>query len=75
MRAFVVCAFVLFTLATAPAFAEEECKCKGCGCAGGSGWRGPDGACVSSAKLAEVCGTPPSAHCKKEAAQQVCFKK
>jgi hypothetical protein len=74
MRAFTICALVLFSL-SAPATAAEECKCKGCGCAGGSGWRGPDGSCVPSAKLTEVCGTPPAAPCKQEAAKQVCFKK
>jgi hypothetical protein len=76
MRAFAVCALVLFSLlALAPALAADDCKCKGCGCQGGSGWRGPNGSCVSTAKLSDVCGTPPGAPCKKEAAERVCFKK
>jgi hypothetical protein len=51
--------FLLFP-APSPAVAEEICRCKGCGCKGGSGWRGPDGFCVSQTKLAEVCGTRPA---------------
>jgi hypothetical protein len=73
MRAFAVCALVLFALLV-PAVADD-CKCKGCGCQGGSGWRGPDGSCVSTAKLADVCGTPPGAPCKYEGAPLVCPKK
>ena len=55
------------------AVAEEACRCKGCGCKGGSGWRGPDGFCVSQAKLAEICGTPAGTPCKQEAAPRICF--
>ena len=55
------------------AFAEEVCRCKGCGCKGGSGWRGPDGFCVSQTKLPEICGTPAGTPCKQEAAPRVCF--
>lgn len=54
------------------AFAQEVCRCKGCGCKGGPGWRGPEGTCVSQAKLAEICGSPPSAPCVQEAAPRVC---
>ena len=57
------------------AFAQDACRCKGCGCKGGPGWRGPDGTCVSKAKLALVCGTPPGTPCKEEAASRVCFGK
>lgn len=57
------------------AFAQDACRCKGCGCKGGSGWRGPDGTCVSKAKLALTCGTPPGTPCKEEAASRVCFGK
>jgi hypothetical protein len=57
--------FLLFP-APSPAVAEEICRCKGCGCKGGSGRRGPDGFCVSQTKLAEVCGTPAAAPCKQE---------
>ena len=61
--------------APSTALAEEACRCKGCGCKGGSGWRGPDGACVSTGKLEEICGAPPNAACKQEAAPRVCFGK
>ena len=57
------------------AFAQDACRCKGCGCKGGSGWRGPDGFCISQGKLAEVCGTPAGAPSKQEAAPRVCFGK
>ena len=57
------------------AAAKAPCQCKGCGCKGGSGWRGPDGTCVSQAKLADVCGTPAGTPCKQEAAPRVCFGK
>ena len=55
------------------AYAQEACRCKGCGCKGGPGWRGPEGTCVSQAKLAEICGSPPGAPCMKEAATRICF--
>lgn len=58
-----------------PAFAQDSCRCQGCGCKGGPGWRGPSGYCVSKAKLAEVCGSPPSAPCTQEAAERVCHSK
>lgn len=61
--------------AVSPAQAQESCRCKGCGCRGGPGWRGPDGYCVSQAKLAEVCGSPAGTPCKQEAAARVCFGK
>lgn len=79
MRALATSAIVMISLvfltvpAPSTAFAEEACRCKGCGCKGGPGWRGPDGACVSTAKLAEICGSPPGAACKQEAATRVCF--
>ena len=53
MRALIAAAFLLISFAffalPAPstAFADDACRCKGCGCKGGSGWRGPDGFCVS----------------------------
>jgi hypothetical protein len=56
-----------------PAFAQEVCRCQGCGCKGGPGWRGPEGTCVSKAKLAEICGSPPGAPCKQEAAARICL--
>ncbi len=60
------------TLPSTPAVAEEVCRCKGCGCKGGPGWRGPEGTCISQAKLAEICGSPAGAPCVKEAATRVC---
>jgi hypothetical protein len=57
------------------ALAQEACRCKGCGCKGGPGWRGPDGACVSKAKLAEICGSPAGTPCTQEAAARVCYGK
>jgi hypothetical protein len=68
-----------FSLLSAPsvstALTQESCRCKGCGCKGGPGWRGPDGFCVSQAKLAEVCGSPAGTPCKQEATSRVCFGK
>jgi hypothetical protein len=65
--------FLAFSIPPAPAaLAQETCRCKGCGCKGGPGWRGPEGTCVSQAKLAEICGSPPGAPCTKEAATRVC---
>jgi hypothetical protein len=55
------------------AHAQEACRCKGCGCKGGPGWRGPEGTCISQAKLAEICGSPPGTPCVKEAATRICF--
>jgi len=79
MRALAISAMILISLgftgllAPSTAIAQEVCRCKGCGCKGGPGWRGPDGACVSTAKLAEICGTPAGTPCKQEAAARVCF--
>jgi hypothetical protein len=81
MRAFMAGALILISFmflsfpASSTAFAQESCRCKGCGCKGGPGWRGPDGFCVSTAKLAAVCGTPPGTPCKQEAAARVCYGK
>jgi hypothetical protein len=81
MRSVIASGLVLisfgFLMIPAPstAVAQGICRCKGCGCKGGSGWRGPDGFCVSQGKLAEVCGTPAAAPCKQEAAPRVCFGK
>ena len=81
MRLVFAAIFALFVLSLSsppsvlPAFAQEACRCKGCGCKGGSGWRGPDGACVSKAKLAEICGSPAGTPCTQEAAARVCYGK
>ena len=76
MRASLFSAFALVFLASiVPAFSAEDCRCKGCGCKGGAGWRGPDGACVQKAALNQICGNPAGAPCKHEAAARVCFGK
>jgi hypothetical protein len=81
IRTLIVGLFVVFSLSLASvpqvsmAVAQEGCSCKGCGCKGGPGWRGPEGTCVSKAKLAAICGSPPAAPCLQEAAVQVCFGK
>ena len=78
MRALITMSIFLISLAflappaSIPAFAEEACRCKGCGCKGGPGWRGPKGYCVSTASLAKICGSPPGAPCTQEAAERVC---
>jgi hypothetical protein len=79
MRCLIAGVLILFScwlvsLSAAPeALAQEACRCKGCGCKGGPGWRGPEGTCVSKAALAQICGSPPGAPCKQEAAARVCF--
>ena len=55
-----------------PGFSRSECRCIGCGCNGGSGWRTRGGSCVSHANLTRDCGSPPSLRCTHEGAQQVC---
>ena len=81
MRALAISAIVMISLgfmalsAPSTGLAQEVCRCKGCGCKGGPRWRGPDGACVSTTKLAEICGSPAGAPCKQEAAARVCFGK
>ncbi len=81
MRALATSAIIMISLlflampVPSTAFAEQACRCKGCGCKDDSGWRGPAGACVSTGKLEEICGSPPGAACKQEAAPRVCFGK
>jgi hypothetical protein len=81
MRALTAAVFVLISLgffslpATSTAAADDACRCKGCGCKGGPGWRGPDGFCVSQSKLEAICGSPPGTPCKQEGAPRVCFGK
>jgi hypothetical protein len=56
-----------------PSFARSsDCRCQGCGCKGGSGWRDQAGRCVSNANLTRDCGSPPSTRCTHEGARQVC---
>ena len=71
---------VLFSMIAMPivvpaAAADDACRCQGCGCKGGAGWRGPDGSCVPRASLAQTCGSPAGAPCKQEDAQRICFGK
>lgn len=81
MRALATSIMILISLlflalpGSSAALADAACRCKGCGCKGGSGWRGPDGTCVSTGKLEDICGSPPGASCKQEAAPRVCFGK
>ncbi len=44
----------------------ERPACRGCGCKGGPGYRGPDGRCVGFKALDKVCGIPPETHCTFE---------
>jgi hypothetical protein len=67
MRASLFSALALVFLASIVPASADDCRCKGCGCKGGAGWRGPDGACVQKAALNQVCGTPAGAPCKHEA--------
>ena len=41
-------------------------ECRGCGCAGGTGYRGSDGQCVRAADLRRVCGAEPTQLCRFE---------
>jgi hypothetical protein len=62
-------AFVLLALATATAVATgcpDRPACKGCGCKGGPGYRGPDGRCVGFKTLNKICGNPPELKCTFE---------
>lgn len=65
--------FIPYAMVQVSAQAAPGCSCKGCGCRGGPGWRGPEGTCVSKAKLASICGSPAGAPCNHKAAEQVCF--
>lgn len=62
----------IMALAVAAAFhqapaAHAACPdrpaCRGCGCKGGPGYRGPDGKCVGFKALYKVCGNPPETRC------------
>ncbi|MGE5259870.1 MAG: hypothetical protein ACM3MH_03215 [Actinomycetota bacterium] len=75
MRAMPIVLILFPIFALSPAFADDACRCQGCGCKGGTGWRGPDGACVPRTSLAQICGSPAGAPCKQENAPRVCFGK
>lgn len=70
VRAFllVFCLFSLpaMTATTAHARCPDRPACKGCGCKGGPGYRGPDGRCVGFKQLSKVCGNPPETFCTFE---------
>lgn len=50
----------------AMAACPDRPACRGCGCKGGPGYRGPDGRCVGFKDLAKVCGDPPETRCAFE---------
>ena len=50
----------------------DVCRCQGCGCKGGPGWRDANGHCVGKRNMTERCGSPPSTRCTYEGARQVC---
>ncbi len=41
----------------------ERPACHGCGCKGGTGYRGPNGDCVGFRQLEATCGPAPHARC------------
>jgi hypothetical protein len=57
------------------AVASADCRCMGCGCMGGSGWRDNTDRCVGRNELRRVCGNPPSKNCRYEGAKQICDSK
>ncbi len=56
---------VLLISGCLPAMAKcpDRPPCKGCGCKGGPGYRGPDGKCVGFKNLVKVCGPSPHRLC------------
>jgi len=48
------------------ALAKRIAKKRGCGSRGGSGYRGPNGRCVSKKQVRRVCGDPPTTRCRAE---------
>lgn len=54
------------TATPAVARCPDRPACKGCGCKGGPGYRGPDGRCVGFKQLSKVCGNPPETFCTFE---------
>lgn len=65
---------ILFVAAVLPlsvpghalAACPERPACRGCGCKGGPGYRGPDGHCVSFKALEKTCGRPATSRCTFE---------
>ncbi|MCS0501903.1 hypothetical protein [Ancylobacter mangrovi] len=60
------CLALMMPIPAAGAGCPERPPCKGCGCRGGPGYRGPDGRCVGFKNLTRVCGTPPTTRCRFE---------
>lgn len=65
----------LAPLSASAAVAQRSAAAKAAAAKAAPGWRGPDGICVSTAKLAEICGTPAGTPFTQEAAARVCFGK
>ncbi len=65
---FLSCLLSLSAMMATPGFTRcpERSACKGCGCKGGPGYRGPDGRCVGFKQLSKVCGNPPETFCTFE---------
>jgi hypothetical protein len=68
---YLLAVFAVLLMAAQPTpAAAEGCAphppCHGCGCAGGPGYRAPDGKCVGFRELTHKCGTPPTEHCTFE---------
>jgi hypothetical protein len=65
-----LCLVILLTLLPADAQVMAACPerpaCRGCGCKGGPGYRGPDGRCVGFKALDKTCGRPPTSRCTFE---------
>lgn len=54
------------TLFATPKGDPSAPPCRGCGCKGGPGYRGPNGRCVGWKELARVCGAVLPGACKAE---------
>ncbi|BCP54153.1 hypothetical protein K32_27700 [Kaistia sp. 32K] len=66
VRQLLLAIFLILPALVLPAMAEgcpEQPPCRGCGCKGGPGYRGPDGRCVGFRALYKVCGDPPESRC------------
>jgi hypothetical protein len=68
MLFFFLCLQSVAATVVTPALARcpDRPACKGCGCKGGPGYRGPDGRCVGFKQLSKVCGNPPETFCTFE---------
>jgi uncharacterized protein with PIN domain len=70
--AHVACLVMVVMFATTPLRSQTHVpcvqfpECRGCGCKGGPGFRGPDNRCVGHKDLFRICGNPPTTFCRKE---------